>query len=1142
MKKRILVLFVLIVALALSAVLVACKGNDSTKVDSVTIVTSTGTVLCVIDKDGGVSTDNITYEYNGGNVYSWVAVSNGEKVRVISNEQLERNDKEEYVATLLGESKVIVYPEKYYTLLTIADSTITQKAVIGEIPRALPVSQRGYSEFLGYYYLNSKDEKVALTNENGNFSVPWSINVKSITLYADFNMEPIGVKLNYGVKDPQNSDERDVPSYVYYGDTLRFAFPLPTHSGYDFQGWYTEETAGVQIVDEKGRYNLDQFKSDTAKNVRYTINETEEGTFDYEVVFFARWKAKSFSVKYYNGADVVKELAVNYGESVPNLEAPSQSGQTFMYWYADDEDVAYDFSEKMSYYNLDLHCKWVDSRSYCPNCGQVIDDSSAPTCKPFYCPNESCGILLRGAVADHNYGELTEITPATCYVEGVARKQCLRCGDSEDVVIPVLEHNYVFKEMLPATCSSVGYTAYECVYCKTVDVRYDDVIVDHKFNTSRVPATQFELGYTSNKCIVCGAFENNYFDIEGRSFIAISNKETLFAAAKDTVSNYALMTDLSLGGDEWFPWGVDEDGVYTPYQGIFNGNGHIISDYKITTKAYKENAYRGEDVAIGFFAAIDGEVTNLYLNGNVNCSPVYCDEIYIGGLAGKIGKQAKITSVFVNGDLKLNDNTVSLGGNVKAGGLVGLSEGKIEACYANVSRASALREGLAICAYNYASVGGLVGEMTEDAKTFTSSAYGVVSVTSKVADAKVGGVVGVNKGILVDTIAYGSVNGVAALQSMVGGVVGVNENVAYKSLGYVDTGARGADEKQSFVSHTIAIDKGTTYNVYGLYDNSALKYDHYLDITNDPHFIRANELAANAYTIFGRDFDLFDATSYNMTSTYTPFAPNSFLQYFSVKNTPYVIDVSYANASISNLESFNMTELLKGLEGGVRYYQLSGSYDLEYGSTYLIPLCKTVEGVKYFFGTFDGQGNTIKKFKFASGTTSLFKNNYGTVKNINLKFFYHEDKEIGESYKTGIVDNNYGTVENATQDGNYRIRLKRGMQIFLGIFVTLIVLCIFFGLESGAFSEYSYYGMPYVSAILSLLIVGGAVALGIFLGSTRLAVYMAITTSALSIWPLSHSAYVVADGEFWALPVVIIHGLTLLGGVAFAVVALMGLL
>ena len=111
-----------------------------------------------------------------------------------------------------------------------------------------------------------------LTNENGNFFYPWSLNVKSIDLIADFDMKPIGVELKYCLDDVNDKNESSVPDYIYYGDTLSFAFPLPTaQDRYVFEGWYSEENAGVMIVDNKGSYNVNEFKSDTAQNLRFSI-------------------------------------------------------------------------------------------------------------------------------------------------------------------------------------------------------------------------------------------------------------------------------------------------------------------------------------------------------------------------------------------------------------------------------------------------------------------------------------------------------------------------------------------------------------------------------------------------------------------------------------------------------------------------------------------------------------------------------------------------------------------------------------------------------------------------------------------------------------------------------------------------------
>lgn len=55
---------------------------------------------------------------------------------------------------------------------------------------------------------------------------------------------------------------------------------------------------------------------------------------------------------------------------------------------------------------------------------------------------------------------------------------------------------------------------------------------------------------------------------------------------------YVLTEDIDLGGDEWAPIGYQyattEDMVYVPFEGVFEGNGHVIKNFKITEIPYQD--------------------------------------------------------------------------------------------------------------------------------------------------------------------------------------------------------------------------------------------------------------------------------------------------------------------------------------------------------------------------------------------------------------------------------------------------------------------------------------------------------------------------------------------------------------------------
>ena len=1124
MKKFTIIALLLILTIAVAAVCVACDkiGEDKYEPTTVSLVTATGTVLCTISPDGSLSSDKIVYADAKGNVYSWIAFVNGEKVRVIEDEALVRNGEQRYAATTLGQQKIIVYPEKYYTVLNIAGASAS-KAIVGEVPRALPVSQKGYANFVGYYYKNAENEKVMLTDEKGNFNSPWSLNVKSLDLEAEFEMKPIKVKLNYGKDEVTNADESDVPQYLYYGDVMTFKFPIPESVGYEFNGWYTEETAGACIHDDTSYVN-NVFKTDNLKNVRYTIATVGEGDDEtYEVTMFARWKAGVEDVNYYDGEELKKTLKVQYGSSIPKIELEEKSGYTFMYWYSEgNEGTPYDFANaKMGVTRLNLYCYWKADNASCVGCGRDVDAREYAKCVAVYCPN--CNTLFRGATAAHSFGETSIAKAASCGVEGQGVRTCSKCNEVENVVLPALEHNFVMEKVEKPTCSAQGYTAYKCSNCGVENINYNDEIVEHRFNTSVVEATEFKLGYTQNACVLCRASITNYFDDKGNGYIEIKDKEGLIAAAKDLTSNYYLTADIDLDGAVWTPWGLAEDGTYAPYAGIFNGNGHTVSNYTITSAPYGATAFIGEEISIGFFAEISGEVLDLKLEGTVVCAKVTAKDIYLGGVTGKLNEGGKITSVFYVGEVSLNDEGGEVSGDwdgkIIAGALVGLDNGTIEACsYGKaVDHLVFEHSSLTVYGYNHTTVGGLVGEIGEKGFLLTSTAYlESVLASSTVGDTTLGGIVGVNRGIFTDTqIVANSLTGTSKLQkSIVGGVVADNEGVALmSSVDAVSVFSQGTTGELSFKSQTVCINKGDAINL------------------------------KEVFLPFAGDKSLFNFMDFDLNYA----VPKPYVDYFTEKATDYVIDADFAGSGTYDMMGFDLTERFALMEGGVRRYALAGSYTLYYGNSNLAPHCVTVKGINYFFGEFDGRGNKISRFIFDEGSTSVIKYNYGKVKNLEFTFFYHKDKELAESDYVGFVDHNYGEVENCVQDGNYKIRMKKGLQIFLGIFVVIAFLCIIFGIESYILSEYEGGPFVFVAALICAAIAGICYMLGFVYGSTRLSVFMAITTAAMSLWPCIHTTYMFGSlktsyydpsDAYKLIPSMLIHWLALVACVSFTVVAL----
>jgi hypothetical protein len=230
--------------------------------------------------------------------------------------------------------------------------------------------------------------------------------------------------------------------------------------------------------------------------------------------------------------------------------------------------------------------------------------------------------------------------------------------------------------------------------------------------------------------------------------------------------HFKLMADIDLGGldgqDGRPKFNIIGTDGYNPFSGVFDGNGHTISNFIYDS---------GDRLCGGLFGYVDGanpEIKNLGLiDPNVDAGTGN----YVGSLVGFIN--GTITNCYVEGG--------SVSGDEDVGGLVGYNQyGTITDCYStgnvtgveNVGGLVGLNHGTITNCYSAGSVsgshrvGGLLGG--NDRWTITYC-YATGSISG---EDDVGGLVGWNyKGTIINCYSAGSVTG----NNRVGGLVGLNE-------------------------------------------------------------------------------------------------------------------------------------------------------------------------------------------------------------------------------------------------------------------------------------------------------------------------------------------------------------------------------
>jgi len=287
------------------------------------------------------------------------------------------------------------------------------------------------------------------------------------------------------------------------------------------------------------------------------------------------------------------------------------------------------------------------------------------------------------------------------------------------------------------------------------------------------------------------------------------------ADANDWDKHFLLCADIDLSGFTGTSFNIIGN-----FTGVFDGNGHTISNFTYTSTGTKgiglfglvfgsnaeiknlglidPNVSAGEVVGSLVGCLMFGTVTNCYAEGG-NISGDYAVGGLVGGNGGTISNCHSSASVSgeygVGGlvgrnDVGLNDvckitncySTGSISGISYIGGLVGLNYvSKITNCYSTGSISGVSYIG-GLVGYNIAAeitncystggvsgeddVGGLVGHNNSDLRTITNC----YSTGSVFGNDDVGGLVGYNYGTITDCYSSGSVTG----DSSVGGLVGSN--------------------------------------------------------------------------------------------------------------------------------------------------------------------------------------------------------------------------------------------------------------------------------------------------------------------------------------------------------------------------------
>ena len=286
-----------------------------------------------------------------------------------------------------------------------------------------------------------------------------------------------------------------------------------------------------------------------------------------------------------------------------------------------------------------------------------------------------------------------------------------------------------------------------CVVSLFFGDKFLDTIIVNDANNYTLP---IPAEYTSPKGWY-DATGTAYTDSQGKGYLTLSTTtiNCLYLHTNSTIysvndlkrmslsGNYTLMSDLNLQGAEWTPIGTKN----SPFKGTFNGNGHVIANYKITSQTqyaglfgYISNStiqnlrvvdfvinisyadkYTGWVIA-NFAGGISGfnnlgNIKNCYASGSITTisnevSYRYHAHTYTGGLVGY--NSGTIANCHTAGSIMATAHDESY-----AGGLIGYNIGSIKNCYASSTVTATAQDNGQIYTGHYPNpnvfAGGLVG-------------------------------------------------------------------------------------------------------------------------------------------------------------------------------------------------------------------------------------------------------------------------------------------------------------------------------------------------------------------------------------------------------------------------------------------------
>ncbi|OQA49975.1 MAG: hypothetical protein BWY46_00306 [Firmicutes bacterium ADurb.Bin300] len=331
----------------------------------------------------------------------------------------------------------------------------------------------------------------------------------------------------------------------------------------------------------------------------------------------------------------------------------------------------------------------------------------------------------------------------------------------------------------------------------------------NKTNNPYKISTAAELAYLSQQVSAYG----NINDLSNNTNSVYSN-----------YAGYKVISDISLGGENWMP--------ITNFRGVFDADGHKISNLKITSSSLYTGLFGNTDRAA---------INNLFLE-NVDISINSSSALYIGSLIG-FCSNSDVLNCSSSGVIILYGNSES---NIYAGGVIGRSSySKLTGLSSSVF--------LSVNSFNYSYVGGITGT---DSDTEWINCFSSSDISSNSTYLSLGGLSGTSSlGVVKNCYAgKGSISGTAVSHISAGGICGSSYRGTYANC-YSSTFFNSLLSPIVCKGQLIGNSDTSTVNacyISGISSTLAYGYDNYGTTSSCGYFTKAGDsLTVSAGTLEG---------------------------------------------------------------------------------------------------------------------------------------------------------------------------------------------------------------------------------------------------------------------------------------------------